>query len=161
MLKTCFKCGRVLPMSEYYAHPRMADGHLNKCKECARLDIMQNRRKRADYYRDYDRARSRHPDRASWKKESNRRQRQEEPEKCRARRAAATALRNGHLCKEPCYFCGATTGIEMHHPDYSQPLRVYWLCRLCHSKLHGMAKLGVRSASDFLSPHTSMEGVLS
>ena len=36
--KTCFKCERVLPISEFYAHPRMGDGHSGKCKECTRRD---------------------------------------------------------------------------------------------------------------------------
>lgn len=37
--KKCFKCGLILPISAFYAHPRMLDGHLNKCKTCTRKDV--------------------------------------------------------------------------------------------------------------------------
>lgn len=40
---------------------------------------------------------------------------------------------------DKCEICGATEGLEKHHPDYSKPLEVITLCRSCHMKLH-MAK---------------------
>ncbi len=150
MQKTCFKCDRELPMEEFYPHPRMADGHLNKCRECTRSDALQNRRKRVDYYREFDRQRNTRPERVARLLEDVRRRRIEEPEKYRARMAAGNALRDGRIRKEPCYFCGSTTNVEMHHPDYSKPLRVYWLCRICHRKVDSMEKLGVEVPHDTL-----------
>ena len=37
-MKKCFKCGIEKELSEFYAHPRMGDGHLGKCKECTKSD---------------------------------------------------------------------------------------------------------------------------
>ena len=36
--KVCFKCLVDKPLSEYYVHKMMSDGHLGKCKDCTKKD---------------------------------------------------------------------------------------------------------------------------
>lgn len=37
-MKVCFRCNKAQPLTEYYVHAQMADGHLNKCKSCTKAD---------------------------------------------------------------------------------------------------------------------------
>jgi len=36
--KICFKCLLEKSLEQFYKHPTMGDGHLNKCKECTKKD---------------------------------------------------------------------------------------------------------------------------
>ena len=40
-MKVCFRCSIEKPLTEYYKHKKMADGHLGKCKDCTRKDSIK------------------------------------------------------------------------------------------------------------------------
>lgn len=52
-----------------------------------------------------------------------------------ARHYAGTYLRRGLIEKKPCLWCSSENS-QMHHEDYSFPLKVEWLCRPCHLAHH-------------------------
>ena|ERR1035441_6200612 len=139
-MKLCFKCHREKPLDEFYRHPRMGDGHLGKCKDCAKADVIANRLAHVDYYREYDTDRyannsvhrARH-DAASKNYNDN------NPEKRKAHQAVTNAVRDRRLLKNPCRDC-PRTDVHGHHTDYSRPLDVIWLCPVHHRAEHERLK---------------------
>lgn len=142
MTKRCFKCHKARPLAGFYQHPMMADGHLNKCKECTKRDSVLNyRRKMAD---------------PAWVDKERARQvrkvlrtgpllRAKFPEKYRARRLLQGAVEKGKIAKpESCQQCARILGkrfIHGHHSDYSRPFDVQWLCAKCHAAVEGRASI--------------------
>lgn len=135
--KVCFKCREEKPLSEFYAHKKMRDGHLNKCKECTKRDVKSNYRKNRVQRQDYEKRREQDPKRKAAKLEYMRKVRASNPEAYKARTAVDNALRDGRLKKEACVLCHCEERVQAHHPDYSKPLDVVWLCRDCHRRHHG------------------------
>lgn len=55
--------------------------------------------------------------------------------KRRARGFVNNWLRRGKLARLPCARCGNPKS-QAHHPDYTRPLLILWLCSSCHAKEH-------------------------
>lgn len=77
------------------------------------------------------------------------------PEKCRARSLLSNAIVDGKIIKPKiCSLCGSDQfSIDAHHPDYSKPYDVVWLCKPCHGIVHRK----IKSHRDRLSEKTSKE----
>lgn len=147
-MKTCFKCGAEQPLSEFYAHPMMRDGHLNKCKTCTKSDVRARAQAKKPQIREYLREKQRTPEyvakrqaylRTDAGKAMMARARAKYaamyPERRAAHVAVGNAIKQGLLTKQPCEVCGCEQS-EAHHDDYSKQLDVRWLCTRHHKEHH-------------------------
>ena len=135
-MKVCFKCGQKLLLSEFYRHPKMADGHLGKCKECAKKDVSANYAKHRERYAAYERSRFQRPERKKQIVKYQRQRRVRNPNRYAANVAVSNAIRDRRLIRQPCEVCGNPKA-QAHHEDYGRPLDVMWLCRKHHLERHG------------------------
>jgi hypothetical protein len=133
--KQCFKCSTVKPLTEFYKHKAMADGHLNKCKDCAKKDSLGHRNKNIERIREYDRKRGKLAHRIALRTIVNRNWRAEDRRRQRAHDAVRYAIMTGRMVKQSCERCESTKTVA-HHEDYDKPLSVMWLCQPCHKQRH-------------------------
>jgi hypothetical protein len=139
MDKKCFRCGHTKLLTDFYVHPRMADGHLNKCKECTKSDMHKRRHVDArEYVLAYDRERGKLPHRKENARKQTDKWVNEHPEWRNAQVKLGNAVRDGKVKPLPCMICGVKA--EAHHPDYSRPLDVVWLCSSHHKQAHAIAR---------------------
>jgi 5-methylcytosine-specific restriction endonuclease McrA len=147
--KPCIDCGEVKPLSEFYRHPRMSDGHLNSCKDCRRT--YQRSR---PYDKERERRRNQTEARKKYHAANLKRWRRENPLKAAAQRDRIRSLRlrcdgnytaaefRAHCEKygNVCLRCGR--GEVPLTPDHVVPLSLggsNWisniqpLCRRCNS----------------------------
>lgn len=136
-MKVCFKCGLEKPLNEFYKHPQMPDGYLNKCKECAKKDVKNTYQiniTKIEYVVE-ERKRGRNKYRRLYigtgkaNAESNIRWEIKYPEKKEA------ASYSAHI-KPP------QQGLEKHHWSYNEEhyKDVIWLSKKYHMKAHRFIK---------------------
>lgn len=133
--KICFKCKALKALDEFYPHPAMKDGHLNKCKECTKKDVNTRYVIAIVKIREYEKLRFQTPERKAKVLLYQRRRRHKYPEKTKARTMVNRAIRRGKIIRQPCEICGQIA--QAHHEDYSKPLDVKWLCFEHHRIAHG------------------------
>jgi hypothetical protein len=128
-MKVCIRCQKPNPLSEYYVHAKMGDGHLSVCKSCVKERVHKRELKlRKDpEWVDQEKTRAREKYHRLYSgikypktNEEQRRYRAKYPEKNRAK-ALANAL--------PC-----PKGYHRHHWSYN--IEHYLDVILLHPKLH-------------------------
>lgn len=159
-MKVCFKCFAEKPLSDFYVHKAMADGHLNKCKDCTKKDVFRHREQNLEKVREYDRNRPNREERNKRIRESRplvfkvyldveevkervrtakSKWAKSNPQKRKAQSAASNALRDGKLQRKTvCEHCLLEKKLQKHHWSYEEQhwLDVIWLCTSCHGKEH-------------------------
>ena len=123
--KRCFKCGRILPLSEFYPHKLMSDGHLNKCKECTKSDAREryNRKSEDEEWMEKERIRGREKFHRLNYKGKFRHTRDLCPESANISRSLRV---RGYDTKDK----------EAHHWNYNEPYSIFLLSRKAHRKIH-------------------------
>jgi hypothetical protein len=134
-MQECFKCHIIKPLEDFYKHPKMTNGRLGKCKECNKIDVQKNYKKRKKQYAIYYAAREKTEKRKAWRTNQQRKQRKKSPIKSYCRQVTSRAVKSGKLIKTCCVVCGMAK-VEAHHYDYYDPMNVKWLCRKHHREIH-------------------------
>lgn len=95
--------------------------HRKQQAESCRKYYMNNREFKAEYWKNYH-LKNQH--------------------KAKAHHAVKMEIVKGGLTRPAnCEQCGGgDREIYAHHPDYSKPLDVIWLCRICHYEIHRQLK---------------------
>lgn len=127
-MKKCSKCRLIKELEDFPPSRKGSMGTLAYCKPC-----------HADYQREL-----RRKGRLSMRKvktESDPSRLHEwaakNPEKVKAHALVRKEIRKGGMERPSlCPKCGRDRDIIAHHEDYSKPLDVEWMCRLCHNDLH-------------------------
>lgn len=159
IMKTCKKCKEEKHLSCFSKNKAMRDGVNGWCQSCYSSYRKENREainrsKRAwakrnpvkylemsRTYRANNRAKvnaitrkyqETHPETV---RERKRIYRARSPIKINAHRDVRAAMLRGEIHRGNCN-CGAATKAEAHHKDYSKPMEIEWLCRICHMQWH-------------------------
>lgn len=131
----CVRCDAEKPESDFYSRDRT-------CKVCRCALVRANRLAKLDKYREYDRQRSRKPERLANAARVTAEYIQEHPKRRAANIALGNAVRDGRVFKWP--VCAIpeceNTKVVGHHPDYDQPLSVVWLCQGHHKQTHASVR---------------------
>ena len=118
--RKCTSCKKIKLLDEFYNVVSRPQGKDYRCKECSKLYM-------AKYF-----GTQYHTQR--YKKIHRKRQHDyalKNPEKMKAH-AIAQKLPNKNICDK----CGTGSTIHKHHPDYSKPDYVLYLCISCHERTH-------------------------
>ena len=130
--RICGLCRIKKPLEQYQRNKSNPLGRAYWCKECRR---------------EFDRERNLRPDRKLYIKQweqsgrgkelrslARKKDRLQNKDKYCARRLLNKLIKESLIKRMPCEICGKEG--NGHHPDYTKPVEVVWLCRKHHAELN-------------------------
>ena len=120
--KKCRKCGIVKPISEFYLHPKMLDGHLNICKDCIKEAARERYNKNTEQEGFYEKERKRG---------------REKYKRLYAGRVVSHIHKENSDTRKKFISRGIdVSGKELHHWNYNMRDAVFILTRRQHKLIH-------------------------
>ena len=124
-MKTCERCLIDKPLEDFYRNKSRPDGTAYWCKSCCKeYERLPHRKARHRKWRGSSKGIQR-------TKEYNKEHYLEDKPKQKARHAIHRLIKSGVIKRMPCKICGNNKS-QAHHPDYTKPLDVVWLCQSHH-----------------------------
>lgn len=123
--KKCFKCGKTLPINEFYRHSQMGDGHLNKCKSCTKRDSIKRyiEKSKDESWLEKERSRGREKfKRLGYKN--------------RFKKTTSICKEGANISRKLRIIGYCTDGKEAHHWNYNLPYSIFLLSRKAHRCIH-------------------------
>ena len=117
-MKICYSCQKEKPFDSFHKDSTKLSGYTGCCKVCKKEKDAQN----------YSYSEQEKNRKNEWRFKF--------PERKKAQGRVYTAIKSGRLVRLPCFVCGDNA--EAHHPDYSRPLDVVWLCSPHHKQAHNL-----------------------
>lgn len=134
-MNQCKLCGLEFSLESFYSSIK------TYCKTHWKEKVISNRNANSDYYQKYDRERAKLPQRKDAAKQILERWKKQNPERRAAQIYFGNAIRDGRVFRWPiCALPECEKKPEAHHPDYSSPLSVVWLCPSHHKQAHAIAR---------------------
>ena len=125
--KKCIKCGRELPLDQFYKHKQMSDGHLNKCIECTKKYVHEWYviKSKDSSWVEKERARCREKHKRLKYKDA--------PWNNKTRIINNQESNTSRKLKQMGY---DTKGKEAHHWNYNEPNSIFLISRKAHKRIH-------------------------
>lgn len=141
-MKTCCVCQKEKQDADYYEVRKGSGKTMAACKLCIND---RNKRYRHGAGKEktlaHDRERDKQPERSQAWSERRRVRNEKHPERVKAKNDLHNAVRSGRVVPWPvCAMPECDQKPEAHHPDYSRPLDVVWLCHSHHMMVHNMVR---------------------